>query len=116
MKRLFELCLVLGVAACFTVGCEKKAAEVKTETTVTTPEIGHHDRHAQGRDDWRKSAGRQVNRTTRFKSPVWYDQAGFFVPGLFCCAAAGRGLRRRLLRLLQPSRRGQGAVHHDFLA
>jgi len=38
MKRLFALCLVLGVAACFTVGCEKKAAEVKTETTVTTPE------------------------------------------------------------------------------
>jgi hypothetical protein len=37
MKRLFALCLVLGVAACFTVGCEKKAA-VTTETTVTTPE------------------------------------------------------------------------------
>lgn len=37
MKRLFALGLVLSAAACFT-GCEKKAAEVKTETTVTTPE------------------------------------------------------------------------------
>jgi hypothetical protein len=37
MKRFFTLCLILGFAMPFT-GCEKKKAEVKTETTVTTPE------------------------------------------------------------------------------
>jgi hypothetical protein len=36
MKRFFALCMILSLAAAF-VGCEKKA-EVKTETTVTTPE------------------------------------------------------------------------------
>ena len=37
MKRFFILCLALSLVVPFTVGCEKKA-EVKKETTVTTPE------------------------------------------------------------------------------
>ena len=36
MKRFFALCMVLSLATAF-VGCDKKA-EVKKETTVTTPE------------------------------------------------------------------------------
>jgi hypothetical protein len=36
MKRFFALCVILGLAMPF-AGCEKKA-EVKKETTVTTPE------------------------------------------------------------------------------
>ena len=36
MKRLFSLCLALTFISAF-VGCDKKA-EVKEETTVTTPE------------------------------------------------------------------------------
>jgi hypothetical protein len=36
MKRFFTLCVILGLAMPF-AGCEKKA-EVKKETTVTTPE------------------------------------------------------------------------------
>jgi hypothetical protein len=37
MKRFFTLCLALSLVVPFTVGCDKKA-EVKKETTVTTPE------------------------------------------------------------------------------
>lgn len=36
MKRFFALCVILGLAVPF-AGCDKKA-EVKKETTVTTPE------------------------------------------------------------------------------
>ena len=36
MKRFFAVCMVLSLAAGF-VGCDKKA-EVKKETTVTSPE------------------------------------------------------------------------------
>ena len=36
MKRFFALSLALSLVVPFTVGCEKKA-EVKKETTVTTP-------------------------------------------------------------------------------
>jgi hypothetical protein len=36
MKRFFALCMVLSLAAAC-VGCDKKA-EIKKETTVTTPE------------------------------------------------------------------------------
>jgi hypothetical protein len=36
MKRFFALCVILGLVMPF-AGCEKKA-EVKKETTVTTPE------------------------------------------------------------------------------
>ena len=36
MKRFFALCVILGLAMPF-AGCDKKA-EVKKETTVTTPE------------------------------------------------------------------------------
>jgi hypothetical protein len=35
MKRFFALCMILSLATPF-VGCDKKA-EVKKETTVTTP-------------------------------------------------------------------------------
>jgi PBP1b-binding outer membrane lipoprotein LpoB len=37
MKRFFTLCMILGLVLPF-AGCDKKKAEVKTETTVTTPE------------------------------------------------------------------------------
>jgi hypothetical protein len=36
MKRFFALCVILGLVTPF-VGCDKKA-EIKKETTVTTPE------------------------------------------------------------------------------
>jgi len=36
MKRFFAACVILGLAVPFS-GCDKKA-EVKTETTVTSPE------------------------------------------------------------------------------
>jgi hypothetical protein len=36
MKRFFSICVILGLALPF-AGCDKKA-EVKKETTVTTPE------------------------------------------------------------------------------
>jgi len=36
MRRFFTLCVILGLAMPL-AGCEKKA-EVKTESTVTTPE------------------------------------------------------------------------------
>ena len=36
MKQFFALCVFLGMAIPF-VGCDKKA-EVKTQTTVTSPE------------------------------------------------------------------------------
>jgi hypothetical protein len=37
MNRFFALCLGLSMATVFFAGCNKKA-EVKTETTTTTPE------------------------------------------------------------------------------
>jgi hypothetical protein len=36
MKRFFAMCMILGLALPF-AGCDKKA-EIKKETTVTTPE------------------------------------------------------------------------------
>jgi hypothetical protein len=36
MKRFFALCMILSLAAAF-VGCDKKS-EVKSKTTITTPE------------------------------------------------------------------------------
>jgi hypothetical protein len=36
MKRLFAMCMILGLALPF-AGCDKKA-EIKKETTVTSPE------------------------------------------------------------------------------
>jgi ABC-type Fe3+-citrate transport system substrate-binding protein len=39
MKRFIAFCMVLSLAAVFTVGCDKKATDMKkAETTVTTPE------------------------------------------------------------------------------
>lgn len=37
MKRFFALCAIAGLLMPLT-GCDKKKAEVKTETTVTSPE------------------------------------------------------------------------------
>ena len=36
MKRIITFCMLLSLATVFSVGCDKKA-EVKKESTVTTP-------------------------------------------------------------------------------
>jgi hypothetical protein len=38
MQKLIVICLALGMGTAFLSGCDKKKAEVKTETTTTTPE------------------------------------------------------------------------------
>ena len=68
MKRFFVLCTVLSLATAF-VGCEKKA-EVKKETTVTTPEGSTTTTDTRkGRNVRRQSACRRREVVADMKRP-----------------------------------------------